>query len=297
MSDLGLADDLDLGTANAEPTPDTREVTTQEVTRTAVVNPGEKPEGIPDEFWNATDKKINEAALLEGYKSKDKQALDMRKIISKGAQNVPENVEGYKLELDQNIAQFAPVGDPAIEVARNAALEAGLSVDQFNKFIGKYLGGLNEKQMLELPEPELTPEQIAAENKKFYDAEMEKLGDSGKKNFEEFNTIMKEGLARGSFTDDDKEIYKDIMRSADHVRFMKKMSTMLTSRPSTSLGIPNNNVIESGQLTREELAAMGADPRMHSDPAFRAKRDAGYRALEAQGRLQCYCVIANLMII
>lgn len=277
MIDIGLADNLDLGDAGAVD---------------AVNNPpapipqeGNKPEGIPDEFWDATSKKINETALLEGYKLKDKQYLDIRKVVSKGAQNVPEKVDGYKLELAQEIAKFAPEGDPAIDVARTAALEAGLSIDQFNKFVGKYLGGLNEKQMLAEPTPQLTPEQEAAENKKFFDAEMEKLGDTGKAHFEEFNTIMKEGLARGSFTNEDKETYKDIMRSAEHVRFMKKMSIMLTSRPSTALGIPNAHVIQAGELTREELQAMQADPKFQNEAGHRKIME-GYRKLEAQGRLQ-----------
>jgi hypothetical protein len=285
MTDTGLADNLDLGTAGAPP-PEAEPRTTVEVVRKVddVGKPSEKPEGIPDEFWDATAKDINKTALIEGFKQKDKIATDLRKIISKGTQNVPEKVDGYKLELAQEIAKFAPEGDPAIEVARAAALEAGLSIDQFNKFVGKYLGGLNEKQMLALPEPKLTPEQEAAETKKFFDAEMEKLGDVGKKHFEEFNTIMKEGLARGSFTDQDKETYKDIMRSAEHVRFMKKMANMLTSRPSTSLGIPNNHVIAEGQLTREELQAMQADPKYQNEAGHKKIME-GYRKLEAQGRL------------
>jgi len=284
MTDIGLADNLDLGTANEPAAGDNREVV-QVVRQEGDVNKlGEKPEGIPDEFWDATAKDINKTALIDAYKAKEKQALDLRKIISKGTQNVPEKVDGYKLELAQEVAKFAPEGDPAVDVARTAALEAELSVDQFNKFVGKYLGGLNEIQMLTLPEPELTPEQQAAESKKFFDGEMEKLGDTGKKHFEEFNTIMREGLARGSFVDEDKEIYKDIMRSADHVRFMKKMSNMLASRPSTSLGIPNNHVIQEGQLTREELQAMQGDPKYQNDAGHKKIME-GYRKLEAQGRL------------
>lgn len=286
MSDLGLADNIDLGTAEAAPVADAREVVTAVRQEGDVGKLGEKPEGIPDELWDATAKDVNKTALIEAYKAKEKQYLDVRKVISKGAQNVPEKVEGYKLELEQSIAKFAPEGDPAIEVARAAALEAGLSIDQFNKFVGKYLGGLNEKQMIAEPVVPLTPEQEAAESKKYFDGEMEKMGDSGKKYFEEYNTMMREGLARGSFTARHTEIYKDVMRSADHVDFFKAWNYMVTSRPSTSsYGIPNNHVIQEGQLTREELAAMGADPRMQTDPAFRAKRDKGYRDLEAQGRL------------
>src|SRR3990167_1106663 len=285
MTDVGLADNIDLGTACAPPAVDTRDVTTKVVdVRTSDIKPGEKPEGIPDEFWDATAKKINETALLEGYKSKDKQALDMRKIISKGTQNVPEKPEGYKLELAQEIAKFAPEGDPALGIAREAALEAGISQDSFNKFINRYLGGLNEKKMIAEPEPKLTPEQEAAESKKFYDSEMEKLGDSGKKHFEEFNTIVREGLARGSLSEEDKEIYKDIMRGAAHVRFMKKLANIISLRPSTSLGIPNEHVIQKGQLTREELQAMQADPKYRNEAGYKKIME-GYRNLEAQGRL------------
>ena len=136
MTDAGLADNLDLGTAAAPPAADTREVVTAVRQEADVTKLNEKPEGIPDEFWDATAKDINKTALIEGYKTKEKQYLDVRKIISKGAQNVPEKVDGYKLELEQSIAKFAPEGDPSIEVARAAALEAGLSIDQFYIFFG-----------------------------------------------------------------------------------------------------------------------------------------------------------------
>lgn len=285
MSETGLADSLDLGVAADAPKPEETRVITEVVRNEAdVVKLNERPEGIPETLWDDKAKDINKTALIEAYKQKDKQTLDLRKIISKGEQNVPPKPEDYKLELDQTLAKFAPEGDPAIEVAKTAALEAGLSLDQFNKFVKGYLGGLNAKQMIAEPVPELTPEQEAAENKKFFDAEMEKLGDTGKAHFEEFNTIMRDGLAKGSFTDADKEIYKDIMRSADHVRFMKKMANTLTTRPSTSLGIPSAHVVADGQLTREELQAMQADPKYQNESGYKKIME-GYRKLEAQNRL------------
>ena len=95
---------------------------------------------------------------------------------------------------------------------------------------------------------------------------------------------MKEGLARGSFTKRHTEIYKDVMRSADHVDFFKAWNHAVTSRPSSSFGIPNNHVIAAGDLSREELQAMQADPKYQNEAGHKKIME-GYRKLEAQGQL------------
>lgn len=246
-----------------------------------------KPEGLPDDFWDEEKKSLKTSALIEGYKQKEKIATDLRRIIStKGSALPPSKPEEYKIEVkDNELAVFVKDDNPLVASARKAALEAGLSTEQFNKFINRYLGEQKEKNLLSQPEPVKTPEQLEQERKEYYDSEMTKLGNTGKVHFEEFNTVIRDGKKAGSFNDKDVEIYKDIMYSADHVRFMKKFITVYSSRPSSSLGVPSDTIISEGMLTREELAAMGADPRMQTDPAFRAKRDAGYRALEAAGKL------------
>lgn len=246
-----------------------------------------RPDGLPEDFWDEQTKSLKTDALIEGYKQKDKIATDLRRIIStKSGGLPPSKIEEYKIETkDSEIAAFTKDDNPSIASARKAALAAGLSTEQFNKFVNGYLGDLKEQKLLREPEQTKTPEQLEQEKKEYYESEMAKLGSSGKAHFEEFNVLMRDGRRAGSFNDKDVEIYKDIMYSAEHVRFLKKFVTLYAGRPSSGLGVPSDTIIAEGMLTREELAAMGADPRMQTDPAFRAKRDAGYKALEAAGKL------------
>lgn len=246
-----------------------------------------KPDGLPEDFWDSEKKALKTDILVEEYKKKDKIATDLRRILStKGSGLPPEKIEEYKVEaVNKDLASYTSDTNPAIGSARKAAMAAGLSTEQFNKFINGYLGDLKDNGLLQAPEPEKTPEQQAQESKEYRESEMKKLGVAGKAHFEEFNDTIRVGLESGAFTEKDRDVYKDIMRSADHVRFMKKFITVYGGRPSTGLGVPTDAVISEGMLTRQELALMGQDPRIKTDMTFRKKWEDGYKRLEAAGKL------------
>lgn len=291
-TDTGLADGIDETTKNiTPPAPDNREV--KEVVRNEadVTKPGERPEGLPDELWNAEAKDINKAALLEAYQKEQKRVLDLRKTISKGIPKAPEKVEDYKLELEEDVKAFAPEGDPAVKVFTDVAHKHGLSQEQYKGVMNDYLKGLKAAGLAE-PKTVETPEQKesreAAEVKDFLAQEEKKLGDDGVRTLNEISSIVSDGFKNGSLNKDDLEAFKNAAFDANGVRFLKKFMTVAAKLPSNGHHIPNNHALNEGLMTREELDAMGLDPRMKTDPSFREKRTNGYKALDARGALKPY---------
>lgn len=244
-----------------------------------------RPEGIPDELWDAESNDIKRDELIKAYQSEAKQKADLRKALSKKGGVPAESEEDYKLELDDSLKEFVPDDDPALDSARKAAFDAGLTPEQFNKFVGQYMAGLKEGNLLQSAEPRLTEEEQAtlqaAEDQKFRDEQLAILGEQGQKDLQMLSNEVKALYTKGSLTDEDIEAFREAAFDAKGVRMMAKLMNIKRGRDV----IPTEHAIQSNSLTKDELDAMGMDPRMKTDPAFRKRRSEGYRKLEQSGML------------
>lgn len=279
----GLIDNEELGSTKKgveDVKADNRETKTIEVR--VDDTPKERPEGLPDAAWNIEKNEINNTALIEEYKKELKQKQDLRKALSKGKPEVPTTAEEYEITFDEETAKFIPDGDPATDIFKKLAHEQGLSKEQVQNIASGYMAEvvkLQQEQGVVAPQSQ---EEIEQENKKFRTEQMAILGDEGKRTMEAMSARIAALYEKGSLNEDDKEAYKNAAYDAKGVLFLQK----LMSLPHDTVNfIPNSNVLNEGQATKEALDAMGADPRMETDPAFRKKRSDGYKELEARGAL------------
>lgn len=278
----GLVDNIEVDEQQDAPEVDSREV--REVVRVESEDNKpitEKPEDLPDAFWNDKEGSINTQALTEQYQKDQKRITDLRKTISKGTGGTPaESVDDYVVEFDDTASQYVPEDDAALGVAKKAALDAGIPVEKFKEFAPKYINGLIEAGLLNESALPKTEEQERAELDQHRDEQMKLLGDGGERIINRLTDRVSTLYNKGSLNKDDLEAFKEAAFDAKGVLFLEKWINLHSSERS----IPTDHVLDEGMATKEELDAMAADPRM-SDPAFRAKRTAGYKALEARGAL------------
>ncbi len=247
----------------------------------------ERPEGIPDDFWNTEANSLNTDKLLDGYKSEAKQKADMRAIISKGIGKPAENIEEFKdLVIDENVQKYIGEDGQALGAAKEAAFEAGIPVDKLTDFINKYLSKGGDKGLFAEVKPRLTDEEQATldkvEDDKFKEEQMKILGDEGKRSLEMLKHEIKTMADRGNLSKEDLEAFENAAFDAKGVNFMAKIFKKFKGEQV----IPTEHVIDKGMPTIDELDAMGADhERLMSDPAYRRKRTEGYQYWAKQGSI------------
>ena len=134
-----------------------------------------KPEGFPDDFWDAEKKAPSIDKLYNSYAQEKKRAEGLRVKLSKGEFDgkAPEDIKEYTLELSDELKTLVPEGDPMFEAARKAAKEAGLPKEAFSKFMMPVLTTLAE--LSAAANTPKSPEEQAAERS----LEISKLGPNG----------------------------------------------------------------------------------------------------------------------
>ena len=185
-----------------------------------------KPEGFPDNYWDAEKNAPNVDQLYKDFQNRDKIAKDLRVKLSKGEFTgvPPKDAAEYTLELADELKPMVPDDDPMLGAARNAALEAGMSKEQFGKFmptVVKALADLRAQADAPPTEEQLAEReaQIAANRQ----AEIEKLGPSGNKIVAAIDEFRKGLLADGTLSQEEADAMKLMVFDATTARIMNKL--------------------------------------------------------------------------
>jgi len=184
----------------------------------------EKPEGFPDEFWDAENKTVNAQALYEDRQKQEKIAKDLRSKMGKGDHKPPAKPEDYKLELPEEIASQMAEGDKTLAAAQKRAHELGISQDAFQGFMG---GMIEDLVAIAGEAGEQTPEQIeAAEaaSKQRVQDEIKAIGPNGPQVLRAVESWGKEMLAEGRISEASlKTMTDEGLVSANMVRFLNEI--------------------------------------------------------------------------
>lgn len=202
-----------------------------------------KPEDFPDEFWDAEKNTTNVNALYDAFKNRDKIAKDLRVKLSKGefTGKAPEDINEYKLQLDETLSQFVPEDDPLVSKAREAAKQAGLPVDAFNKFMTPMIEAVvNMRKEAEAPP---SPEEVAAAK----EVELAKIGPNAKVITQAVNGWINSLTADGRITKEEAVVMQNMAYNAETLKMMNRLRSMI--EPSS---VPINLPVD-GSSSRAEI--------------------------------------------
>jgi hypothetical protein len=203
---------------------------------------GEKPEWLPDKFWD------DDAG--PDYEALAKSQNELYKKLRSGKHLTPDEGE-YDLKfIDERI----PEDDDLLTRFKTIATDRGLTQDDFEQIVGMVL--------------ETMPEDKEAPEEKFdREAEVAKLGPKGE---EILTGIEKWGeylVEKDVWTDDD---YKELQiwgGTAEGVRALTRLRQFYGEKTIPVHAVPDGDAA----LTDGELQSMMADPRYETDPGFRQK--------------------------
>jgi hypothetical protein len=201
-----------------------------------------KPEGMPDEFWNAEKKTPNVEKIYESYNQAKARADGLRVKLSKGEfeGGAPEDIKDYAFEMDDKIKAIVPDGDPLFEAARQAAKDAGMPKEAFAKFMAPVLSKIAEMQPAEP-----TAEEIAS----YRASELEKLGPSGLRIAANVKAFVGELQAKGVLMEDDVKVVQGMITNADQLRAWNRIRSAMGNAQDVPVGEDFVNT----QASRAEL--------------------------------------------
>lgn len=211
-----------------------------------------KPEGFPDDFWDAEKKAPVIDKLFTDWQRKDKIAKDLRVKLGKGEfeGKPPEDIKEYTVELSDELKPLVPEDDRIYNAARQAAKDAGLPKEAFNKFMQPVIAEL-AKAKAEMETPP-TAEEIEAGRM----AEVEKLGPSGQKIVEAVGSFIEQLYKGGTLSEAEAKAAKNMVFDADSARVMNKLRVMAGGRDQVPVDAPIDDKASRMDVEKKMAEAM-----------------------------------------
>jgi hypothetical protein len=196
----------------------------------------DRPDYYPEKFWNEDGPDVEKLA---------KSYAELEKAFKSGKHKAPEG----DYNVDNLVEQGLDLEDPTVQAYQDWAKKYGVSQQAFEELAGNILAMTGEQeQALEYNRQE----------------EMKKLGDRAQEKISYLERhIMKAGLG-----DNERQALAMGLDNADAINAMVKFIQGYTNE-----NIPTQQVVDTGDMTREDLSTAIRDPRWNTDPAWRTKME------------------------
>jgi hypothetical protein len=214
----------------------------------------ERPEWLPEKFWDAEKKEPRTEQVAKSYAELEKQ-------FKLGKHKPPKD---GKYDLTP-FADKVSSDDPLMGKYTEWAAKHGLSQSAYEELVG---------QVVELAGGAQAEAQINAK------AEREALGANADAIIGSMTEWARGFVRSGVWSAEDFEEFKIMGGTAQGMKALMKVRESYEGR------IPlQQTVVDTDMPTREDLDAMIADPRYLKEPAFRDKVTKGFEKLAAAGML------------
>jgi hypothetical protein len=201
-------------------------------------SPKEKPEYLPDNFWDAEKGEANYEAMAKSWG-------DLRKMVSQGKHKAPE---GGKYDTSA-LRNPDLEKDPLAKGYVSWAAKWGISQAAFDEMATQF----NEIAESMMPAP-IDP-----------GAELKQLGPNGQAVVNGMVDWARGLVSKGVWSKDDFEEFKIMGGTASGLRALMKVREAYEGR------VPIETAPMEGAPSKEELYQMVGDPKYKTDPAFRQK--------------------------
>lgn len=224
----------------------------------------ERPEGLPEDLWDYDNATFQGDKLYDAYQAEAKKALGLRQKLSEGLPKPPEKPDDYVIEIPQEVSEYIKEDDATLAVVRQAAHSTGLSGEQLQTFVGLYLKGLAEGNLVNA-EQGMSEEDIAQRDAEYITQEKAKLGANADQVIDSLRTWGVGLQNNGVLSEEDRQTLLHMGNSAAEVRVLSKLRA-LTGEPT----MPVRASDATGMPSPEELQSLVNKPEYKTDPSFRA---------------------------
>lgn len=225
-----------------------------------------KPEGFPDDAWDAEKKAPKADVLFTELQKAQKMAADLRAKMGKGDHKAPKDPSGYQFKASEKAAKYIKADDPIVAAAAKAAHKYGLSAEKYSGFMtdmADAIADLTEASLADATR-ELTPE----EKKEIRDAEYAKIGGNAPQIVKAVESWGRELKAQGILSEDEVDAFKSMAVTGEQVRVLNKLRSIAGGGNIIPMDVGDDSLPSD-----REIADM-------LDKAAQKKDEAEYRRIE-----------------
>lgn len=215
----------------------------------------ERPEGIPEEFWDETAGSYKSDAILKAYESEKEKALSYRRKLSGGMHNIPEEAKLY------NAPESFEVKDmDDFSLLQQIAFESNLTQEQFATLVEK-LSAMEDNQE-DSVEHSISPEVAAQREKEYLAEEMRKLGPDGPQVVSNIRSWGRSLMKQGAIGQETFDVMMSMGTNAAQVKVLDQLRNISGHIAS----IPARIGDDVGGTTREEVDLLISSPDYETNP-------------------------------
>lgn len=225
----------------------------------------EKPEDVPDEYWDKETGAYKGDDLIKALKAEQQKSIGLRQKLSKGHQNVPQEASAYQVQL----ADEVDIGDDdeGLELFRNIAFKNNLSQEQFNGVVAEFFNaykdgnlGTNDNEEDEEAEQQRAEEYAAAEK-----AKLGEYADQAIANAKSLGrTLIQSGVLSEELLPD----YMDMARNANQVKILNIFRDAMGYKSDIPTNLDN---LVPGQESESAILQIMRDPTYETDLSLQKK--------------------------
>ena len=228
----------------------------------------ERPEGLPEQFWDNESGTFKGNDLFEEYKKEKDKSLGLRQKLSKGVPTAPESPESYQINNENfadNLGYEIPENDIGLGIFKKVAFENGLAQEQFEAIYTGYMKeALNNEELQK--ENESNPEPSEEDTQAYLKSEMEKLGPDATAVVQGIKNFNQQLLYDGLISKEDFSTAQNMGMSASEVRVMNAYRMK-----AGDISIPESPSSIDGMESELEIRNIMSSPEYENDPALQKK--------------------------
>jgi hypothetical protein len=223
-----------------------------------------RPEWLPEQFWDEKAKAPKLEHLAKSW-------ADLRTRIARRGDDPPASADDYRLpEVEALPEALRPAkDDPVWKAVRENALKAGVTQKQLEAIVAPYLRHLAEQAGAQAD---------PAAQRAAYEAELARLGPTGRQVVAEVGAWLKGLEARGILTAEEAREIRGIS-TAEGVRALAKLRAMAGEKP-----VPVE-ALDPGAMSYADARRMMREALHKGDQSLLDRAVATLRELEARGTL------------
>lgn len=236
-----------------------------------------KPEGFPDDAWDAKENKPKADVLFNQLKAAEKRAADLRAKLGKGDHKAPKDAKEYTFKPTEKGAKAFKDGDiskdPVVAAVAPIALKHGLSKEQYAGFMQDMtdvLVDLAEKSGTDTP-AELSDEEKAEIRK----AEYAKIGTNAVQVIKAVESWGRELKASGQFSEQELAAFKSMAMNGDQVRVLNKLRALAGGGNSLPMDFSDDGLPSDNEIAELQAKVKTAEDQRKVDELYDKRRRAG----------------------
>jgi hypothetical protein len=236
-----------------------------------------KPEGFPDDAWDAKENKPKADVLFNQLKAAEKRAADLRAKLGKGDHKPPKEAKEYTFKPTEKGAKAFKDGDmskdPVVAAVAPIALKHGLSKEQYAGFMADMtdvLVDMAEKSGSESP-AELSDEEKAEIRK----AEYAKIGTNAVQVIKSVESWGRELKASGQFSEAELAAFKSMAMTGEQVRVLNKLRAMAGGGNALPMDFSDDGLPSDNEIAELQAKVKTAEDQRKVDELYDKRRRAG----------------------